>query len=321
MQNNKQYGLIRLGQKSSTSSTKPARPSIFDDSSSDDEQGSNVPVYSSNLKKQTETKISLAVQEDPSIFQYDEVYEDIKQPAKKSNQNNVDKKPKYMNNLLKSAEMRKKEQELRLERKIQKEREQEGDEFQDKEAFVTNAYREKLEQMKKDREDFDNQEQVEQILDVSKQDNMNAFYRSMYKNSLFSSENTAQNDPPNDEVKFNKSTNQKHKKQLRERDLNDEEDEIVTKTQPEAVIQPTDLNVSSIEPVVEPAETPVSSHKPNNEPEEQTNNDTEDHPIEPAKPKLTREEIVRQLFTKRTVGEKFEERRRQYLIRKGLISV
>ena len=36
--------------------------------------------------------------------------------------------------------MRKKEQERRIERNVQREREKEGDEFADKESFVTGAY-------------------------------------------------------------------------------------------------------------------------------------------------------------------------------------
>ena len=48
--------------------------------------------------------------------------------------------PKYINNLLKFAEARKKEDERRIERQVQKEREAEGDEFADKDAFVTSAY-------------------------------------------------------------------------------------------------------------------------------------------------------------------------------------
>ena len=48
--------------------------------------------------------------------------------------------PKYIGNLLKHAEVRKKEEERRVERQVQKERESEGKEFADKEAFVTSAY-------------------------------------------------------------------------------------------------------------------------------------------------------------------------------------
>lgn len=48
--------------------------------------------------------------------------------------------PKYIANLLKSAAVRKREQERRIERGVQKERENEGDQFADKESFVTAAY-------------------------------------------------------------------------------------------------------------------------------------------------------------------------------------
>ena len=45
--------------------------------------------------------------------------------------------------------MRKVELERRTERKVQKERETEGDQFNDKESFVTPAYRAKLAELKK----------------------------------------------------------------------------------------------------------------------------------------------------------------------------
>ena len=48
--------------------------------------------------------------------------------------------PKYISNLLKFAETRKKEEERRVERQVQKEREAEGSEYADKDAFVTSAY-------------------------------------------------------------------------------------------------------------------------------------------------------------------------------------
>ena len=58
-------------------------------------------------------------------------------------------KPKYIENLLRTAELRKVELERRTERKVQKERETEGDQFNDKESFVTPAYRAKLAELKK----------------------------------------------------------------------------------------------------------------------------------------------------------------------------
>ena len=48
--------------------------------------------------------------------------------------------PKYIQGLLKSAAARKREYERTVERQVQKEREKEEGEFDDKEAFVTEAY-------------------------------------------------------------------------------------------------------------------------------------------------------------------------------------
>ena len=50
---------------------------------------------------------------------------------------------------MRSAELRQVEHERRTERKVQKERETEGDTFNDKESYVTPAYREKLAELKK----------------------------------------------------------------------------------------------------------------------------------------------------------------------------
>lgn len=61
-------------------------------------------------------------------------------------------KPKYIAGLLKAAEIRKKEDERRAEKKIQKEREKEGNEFEDKEVFVTGAYKKKMQEMQEQEE-------------------------------------------------------------------------------------------------------------------------------------------------------------------------
>lgn len=51
-----------------------------------------------------------------------------------------DHQPKYIQGLLKSSAARKREYERTVERQVQKEREKEQGEFDDKEAFVTEAY-------------------------------------------------------------------------------------------------------------------------------------------------------------------------------------
>lgn len=57
--------------------------------------------------------------------------------------------PKYIHNILKSAERRKLEKERRSERKVQSEREAEAGMYDDKESFVTASYLKKMEELKK----------------------------------------------------------------------------------------------------------------------------------------------------------------------------
>lgn len=66
--------------------------------------------------------------------------------------NHIFPQPKYIHNLLKAVEIRKKEQEKRMEKKIQREREMEKGEFDDKEAFVTSAYKKKLQERAEEEE-------------------------------------------------------------------------------------------------------------------------------------------------------------------------
>lgn len=52
---------------------------------------------------------------------------------------------------------------------IQKEREKEGEEFKDKEVFVTTAYKKKLQEMREEEEKEKREEYLENIGDVTKQ--------------------------------------------------------------------------------------------------------------------------------------------------------
>lgn len=69
--------------------------------------------------------------------------------------------PKYIGNLLKAAEKRKLDNERRVERQVQKEREKEGDEFADKEQFVTAAYKQKLLERQQQEEEEKRKEMLE----------------------------------------------------------------------------------------------------------------------------------------------------------------
>lgn len=61
-------------------------------------------------------------------------------------------KSKYIENLMKAVGERNKEQDRRTERKIQKEREAEGEKYVDKDAFVTSAYKKKLQERAEEKE-------------------------------------------------------------------------------------------------------------------------------------------------------------------------
>lgn len=176
------YGLI-----------KPHKPStrllaFASDSDSDDEPAKKKIsiAESSTQKRQARIMQEDALKEDPTIFQYDEVYDEInttREEAKKA-KTTENRQSKYISRLLVTAEKRKLEFETRLERKVQKEREAEGDKFKDKEVFVTAAYREKLEAMKKAEEEAQREEYLEGIGDVRKQNDLSGFYRHVYEQTV-----------------------------------------------------------------------------------------------------------------------------------------
>ncbi|XP_028839917.1 nuclear speckle splicing regulatory protein 1 [Denticeps clupeoides] len=185
----KQYGLI-LPQKSSTKSTALSRPSIFGDDS-DDETSVGKTLQKEAVKKkmmkQTRLEMQKALDQDSSVYEYDAVYDDIQKQRLESSKKaltGIDKKPKYINQLLKAVEERKKEQERRDERKIQKEREAEGDQFADKEAYVTSAYRQKLKEREEELEREKRQAQIEAALDVKKQKDLSGFYRHLLNQTV-----------------------------------------------------------------------------------------------------------------------------------------
>ncbi len=80
--------------------------------------------------------------DDPNAYEYDDVF-DTMDAAKRAKDPRLKPKdatpqqPKYMANLILNAERRKRDEELRVERVAHRELQREGDEFADKEKFVT----------------------------------------------------------------------------------------------------------------------------------------------------------------------------------------
>ncbi|XP_011647482.1 nuclear speckle splicing regulatory protein 1 [Pogonomyrmex barbatus] len=189
---NKQYGLILP--KKQQQNTAPKLGNIFgDDNASDEDDGTDwvrkalkAEGEKNRMKKQTKLDIQKALNEDPTIYQYDEVYDDLERSKNQSDNaiKHKEKKSKYIQKLLKTAERRKKEQEHRIERMVQKEREAEGEMYADKESFVTSAYRAKLEEFKKMEEEEAKMNRLEAIGDVTKQQDMSGFYRHLYKQTV-----------------------------------------------------------------------------------------------------------------------------------------
>lgn len=99
---------------------------------------------------------------DPSIYSYDAVYDSLHAKPEKSATAEKSETPKYMENLLRSAEVRKRDQLRARDRQLAKEREAEGDEFADKEAFVTSAYKAQQAEMRKVEEEEARREKEEE---------------------------------------------------------------------------------------------------------------------------------------------------------------
>jgi len=118
---------------------------------------------------------------DPTIYDYDSAYDAIHAKsaaaAAASKQDALERKPKYMNKLLEAAEVRKRDQLRAKDRLLQKQREEEGDEFADKDAFVTEAYKKQQEDVKKVEEEEARKEELEAKKRQGK--GMTGFYRSV----------------------------------------------------------------------------------------------------------------------------------------------
>lgn len=188
---NKQYGLILP--KKQQQSTAPRLGNVFGDDNDSDEDDSTDWVRKAlkaesdknRMKKQTKLDIQKALDEDPTIYQYDEIYDDLERGKEQDGASKQkEKKSKYIPKLLKTADRRKKEQEHRIERMVQKEREAEGEMYADKESFVTSAYRAKLEEFKKMEEEEAKMNRLEAIGDVTKQQDMSGFYRHLYEQTV-----------------------------------------------------------------------------------------------------------------------------------------
>ncbi|CAG2172608.1 unnamed protein product [Oppiella nova] len=339
----KKYGLIRLSKANKPVTT--LKKNIFD-SDSDDEDAPQAstkkPVNtSSGLKRQTQLDISRALTEDPNVFEYDSIYEDMKSKSEsitETDPQNAEKpKAKYINNLLKFSENRKKETERRTERKIQKEREREGNEFEDKEQFVTNAYKEKLQELRAQELRDQKEQQIEELLDVKKQQDLSGFYRHLLNRDMTGQSNPSVAETPQELPKEvpKEISKPKTSRQFRRRRSSSEESEesphnvettavknenkSENKSQTEVKAEASDgedddESIDSnpdadAESEVKPTKPTVGSNDENNSAVTEKTETTE--------PKVDKRELLLQKFTKRTVGEVFSSAQMRYFERKN----
>ncbi|KAK3944679.1 nuclear speckle splicing regulatory protein 1 [Diplogelasinospora grovesii] len=123
-----------------------------------------------------------AESEDPSIYDYDSVYDSFKLPTRKAaEKEEVEKKPKYFSALQKAAEIRERDRQIAEEKRLKREREVEGDEFADKEKFVTEAYKKQQEENRRLEEEEKRREEEEQKKNKSQGGGMTSFYKDMLK--------------------------------------------------------------------------------------------------------------------------------------------
>ncbi|KIW76574.1 hypothetical protein Z517_09018 [Fonsecaea pedrosoi CBS 271.37] len=116
---------------------------------------------------------------DASVYDYDAAYETFHaEKEKKSNEAGGSSGPKYMGSLLQSAEVRKRDQLRAREKLLQREREAEGDEYADKEKFVTGAYKKQQEEIRR-MEEEEKKREAEEEERRRKGGGMTAFHKRM----------------------------------------------------------------------------------------------------------------------------------------------
>nr|XP_057944296.1 nuclear speckle splicing regulatory protein 1 isoform X1 [Doryrhamphus excisus] len=186
----KQYGLILPQKKGLIKTTGLKKHCVFGDDSEDETSvGESLQKEAAKKKtmRQTQLEMKKALEQDSTVYDYDAVYDDIQQQRLDNSRkvlSEAEKKPKYIHQLMKAVENRKKEQERREERKIQKEREAEGEQFADKEAYVTSAYKLKLQEQKEEEERERREAAIEAALDVRKQRDLSGFYRHLLNQTI-----------------------------------------------------------------------------------------------------------------------------------------
>ncbi|KAL0924716.1 hypothetical protein M5K25_005569 [Dendrobium thyrsiflorum] len=189
----KKYGLqLRFppDQQRKMASKPPIQPpaSIFGDDDDDDDvtkEMSRQAVKSRALQMIDEQQ-KKTLEEDPLAFDYDGVYDEMKSTTARSRvQDQSKREPKYITAIMESAKKREREHEIIYERKLLKERSKDDHVYEDKEKFVTRAYKQKLAERAKWLEEERLRGLREEKDDVTKKSDLTDFYFGLNKNVAF----------------------------------------------------------------------------------------------------------------------------------------
>ena len=224
---------------------------------------------------------------------------------------------------MKAAAKRRLENEKVQERKIQKERELEGDLWGDKETFVTAAYRAKMQERQLLEEEERRQEKIEELLDVRKQRDLSGFYEQLLKMKsgeiVVEEEGERQRRERRERAEQEKASNaaspspspkaaKSYRAKKEEESSSSSESETAEKQQEFEFKQPLPKKIRDEEEEFREAAAVAKTEPPVEEEEKK-------------KPKMAREEARRlrlaEIFTKRTVGDRFDLELSEYFTRKA----
>ncbi|KAL3850264.1 hypothetical protein ACJIZ3_012146 [Penstemon smallii] len=187
----KKYGLqLRVQPQQKKQLTKPPipKPLGFNDDEDDDNVEREIlrQAYKNKSHKDIEEQHKKALEEDPSVFDYDGVYDKMKEnQIRPVEQDRKDRQPRYIAAIKEKVKQREREHEIIYERKLAKERSQDEHLYADKDKFVTSAYKRKLAEQEKWKEEERLREMREEKDDVAKKTDISDFYFNLSKNVAF----------------------------------------------------------------------------------------------------------------------------------------
>ncbi|KAK7357934.1 hypothetical protein VNO80_17231 [Phaseolus coccineus] len=184
------YGLNLRPPKPKKPAPRPSLATPFgfnDDDDNDIEREIALQASKNKRLKEVEEQQKKALEEDPSVFDYDGVYDKMKaKETRPLTQDREERKPKYIENLIKKAKEREQYREIVYEKKIAKERSKDDHIYANKDKFVTEAYRKKLAERERQMELERLRELQEERDDVTKKkDFLLDFYSNLDKNVAY----------------------------------------------------------------------------------------------------------------------------------------